>query len=56
MRVIECECGHVVQAANDDDLVKEIHRHMESDHPGDQSSDEDIRALIDRRAYDAQDS
>jgi predicted small metal-binding protein len=56
MRVIECECGDVVQAANDDDLLKEIRRHMEAHHPDTETSEEDLRGLVERKAYDAGDS
>lgn len=56
MRVIECHCGDVVQAANDEDLIKELRRHIDSEHPGSQSSDEELSALIQRKAYDAGDS
>ena len=56
MRVIECECGDVVQAANDDDLLKQVRRHMDSDHPDSDTSDDDLRSLIERKAYDAGDS
>lgn len=56
MRVIECECGDVVQAANDDDLLNELRRHMQADHPDRETSDADLRGLVERKAYDAGDS
>ena len=56
MRVIDCECGEVVSAANDDDLVRRVREHLESDHPDSDSSDEAARRLVSERAYTATDS
>jgi len=56
MRVIDCECGEVVQAANDDDLVPRVREHLESDHPEADSSDGAARRLVSERAYTATDS
>ena len=56
MRVIDCECGAVVQAANDDDLAARVRDHMESDHPGSDIDDDAVRKLVSERAYTATDS
>lgn len=57
MRVIDCECGAVVQAANDDDLVARWREHMEHEHPDSGRDDEDtVRKLVSERAYTATDS
>jgi len=56
MRVIDCECGEVVQAANDDDLVQRVREHLASDHPDADASDEAARRLVSERAYTATDS
>lgn len=32
-RVINCECGQVVRAENDDDLVARVEEHVHRDHP-----------------------
>ena len=56
MRVIECHCGDVVQAANDDDLLRELRRHVDAEHPENEVSEEELEALIERKAYDAGDS
>ncbi len=56
MRVIDCECGAVVQAANDDDLARRVRDHMESDHPDSEVDDEAVRKLIAERAYSATDA
>jgi predicted small metal-binding protein len=56
MRVIECHCGDVVQAANDSDLKKELRRHLDTEHPENQVSEEELDGLLERKAYDAGDS
>lgn len=56
MRVIDCDCGEVVQAANDDDLARRMSEHLESDHPDADASDEATRRLVSERAYTATDS
>ena len=32
-KVINCECGEVVRADNDDELVAKVSSHVERDHP-----------------------
>ncbi len=32
-RVINCECGQVVRAENDDELVTRVDDHVRQDHP-----------------------
>jgi predicted small metal-binding protein len=32
-KVINCECGEVVRAASDDELVEHVNRHVEQAHP-----------------------
>ena len=32
-KVINCECGEVVRAVSDDDLVEKVNRHVEQAHP-----------------------
>jgi len=57
MRVIDCNrCGETIQAANDDELVSRLGRHMNSDHPEVEWDDEQATALVEARAYDATDS
>jgi predicted small metal-binding protein len=56
MRVIDCDCGHTLQAANDDDLVKQARAHVDEDHPDMQLTDEQVRELVASKAYDASDS
>ncbi len=32
-KVINCECGEVVRAESDDELVQKVGRHVEQSHP-----------------------
>jgi hypothetical protein len=56
MRVIDCECGKTLQAANDEDLTEAVREHVAEDHPDMDLSDEQARELVSSQAYDAQDS
>ena len=56
MRVIDCDCGVTLQAANDDELAVCVREHVESDHPDMQLDDEQARALVAEKAYSAMDS
>jgi predicted small metal-binding protein len=56
MRVIDCDCGKTLQAANDDDLYKAAREHIDEAHPDMQLSDEQVRNLVSERAYEATDS
>ena len=59
MRVLDCECGQTIQAANDDELRVAIAAHLREHHPSDgqqQLGDDELRSLVQQRAYDATDS
>ena len=56
MRVIDCDCGVTLQAANDDELAKAVKEHVESDHPDMQLDDEGARSMVEEKAYSAMDS
>ena len=56
MRVIDCDCGQTLAAANDDDLAHAIRDHVDQEHPDMDLDDEKVRELIARQAYDATDS
>ena len=32
-KVINCECGQTVRSDSDDDLVAQVERHVQADHP-----------------------
>ena len=56
MGVIECNvCGDAVSAATDDELVRHLREHLDEEH-GEETSDDELRALVDDEAYDAMDS
>ena len=57
-RVIECNvCGEPLSAATDDELLRQMQAHHESEH-GDASalSEQEARETIAREAYDAADA
>ena len=56
MRVIDCQCGKTLQAANDEDLAEAVRSHVAEDHPDLEMSDEDARQLVASEAYEAGDS
>jgi predicted small metal-binding protein len=56
MRVIDCDCGKTLQAANDEDLAEAVRSHVAEDHPDMEMSDDQARELVSSQAYDAQDS
>jgi predicted small metal-binding protein len=56
MKVIDCDCGATLQAANDDDLFKAARRHVDEEHPDMKMSDDQVRRLVSERAYEASDS
>jgi hypothetical protein len=57
MRVIESPVdGEVVSAATDEELVAALRRHIEDHHPDSGFTDEQLRDMVDRNAYEAVDS
>jgi predicted small metal-binding protein len=56
MRVIDCDCGKTLQAANDDDLARAVRDHVAEDHPDMSMSDDELREFVSSKAYDAQDA
>jgi hypothetical protein len=54
VRVIDCDCGDTLQAANDEDLTKVLAAHREENH--ERLKAEQVRQLVAQRAYDATDS
>ncbi|MFN2617672.1 MAG: DUF1059 domain-containing protein [Thermoleophilaceae bacterium] len=56
MRVIDCDCGQTLQAANDEDLLKVAREHMQQEHADKGLDDDQIRGLIEEQAYTATDS
>ena len=56
MRMIDCDCGETLQAANDDDLARVVRQHADEVHPDMGLSDEQVQDLIAERAYSATDA
>jgi hypothetical protein len=55
--VIECNfCGEAIAGADDDDLVRNLQRHLEAIHTDAGFSEDQIRARVADGAYDASDS
>ena len=55
MRVIDCECGKTLQAANDEDLTEAVRGHVAEDHPDMDLSEDQAGELVSSQAYDAED-
>jgi predicted small metal-binding protein len=53
MRKLDCECGHTLEAQNDDELFGEARKHIAEVHPDMSLSDDEVRGLISSQAYDA---
>ena len=57
MRVIECNvCGETLAAANDEELLKRLRAHMESQHSASHVDEAQARDTVANEAYDASDS
>jgi hypothetical protein len=56
MRVIDCDCGETLQAANDDDLADRVRAHVDEAHPDMQLDEQQARAMVADQAYEASDS
>lgn len=51
-RVIDCRCGHRIEAGSDEDLFILTRRHVDQDHPEMEPSDDEIRERVAADAYD----
>jgi hypothetical protein len=56
MRVIDCQCGTTLKAANDEDLVGAVREHVNEEHPDMDLSDEQVQEMVAEQAYDAEDA
>ena len=52
MRAIDCPCGHHLEAADDEELVRKAREHVDRDHPEMERTDEQMRERIVADAYD----
>jgi hypothetical protein len=53
MRVIDCPCGHRLEADDDEQLFQLAREHMDSHHPDMPRTDERIRERVAQDARDA---
>jgi predicted small metal-binding protein len=56
VRVIDCDCGHTILAATDEELFAVVREHLHTEHPEMGLGDEELRRLVREQAYDATDS
>jgi predicted small metal-binding protein len=56
MRVIDCQCGTTLKAANDEDLASAVREHVNEKHPDMDLSDEQVQEMVAEQAYDADDA
>jgi predicted small metal-binding protein len=56
MRVIDCECGTTLKAANDEDLASSVRDHVNESHPEMDLTDEQIQEMVAEQAYDGGDA
>ncbi len=56
-RVIECNiCGEPLSAATDEELLRQVQRHLEAEHPDAALDEAQAREMITQEAYDAGDA
>jgi predicted small metal-binding protein len=53
MRAMDCECGHHLEAEDDEGLLAAGRAHVAEVHSDMNISDDDLRQLIKAQAYDA---
>jgi predicted small metal-binding protein len=57
MRVVECNiCGETLSAANDEELMRRLHSHIERQHGASEYDEARAREMVANEAYDASDS
>ena len=47
-KVVKCECGELVQASTDEEVIEKVHKHIDTKHPdlAGKMTDEDILAMV----------
>lgn len=53
MRVIDCPCGHRLEAATDEELFRLAREHINRNHPELERTDEQVRQRVEADARDA---
>ena len=51
MIAIDCACGHHMEASNEDDLVREVRKHVDLIHSDQRYSDQQILTLVADKKY-----
>jgi predicted small metal-binding protein len=49
---IDCPCGHRLEGADDDELLRQARDHVDRDHPKMERSDDELRQRIAADAYE----
>jgi len=52
VRALDCSCGQHLEADNDEKLFKRARKNVDTDHPEMELSDEKVRRIVDRGAYE----
>jgi hypothetical protein len=52
MRAVECPCGEHFEASTDAEVLVELTKHADENHP-DEYSESDLRLVVNTSAYDA---
>jgi hypothetical protein len=52
MRAIDCPCGHRLEAADDEELIRLAREHVERHHPELERTDEQLRERVAADSYD----
>jgi predicted small metal-binding protein len=52
MRAIDCPCGHRLEGADDEELVRLAREHVDSHHPDMDRSDDELRGLVAAGSYE----
>jgi hypothetical protein len=56
MKAIDCPCGHRLEGADNNELVRLAREHVDIHHPDMERSDEALRQLVVAGAHDVQES
>jgi predicted small metal-binding protein len=53
MRALDCDCGHHLEAEDDQQLQQRARQHIDDVHPDLDMNDDQVRELVGSKAYDA---
>jgi predicted small metal-binding protein len=52
-RALDCDCGHHLEADDDEQLFERARKHVDDVHPEMQATDDQVRGIVAEKAYDA---